>query len=231
MIYIPELTGIVISPMQTLSPEDFTYDHILSEIKKIQYTYGLNKVIRYNFEREEPYQTQSVAEHVCNMLFLAHYFKPLEDPQNKLGFPKVIRMIMMHDMGEIETGDIVMIAKIEDHEQKERQAIVQVKAKSPDFVTHEIDNLFEDFEHPTTREAGYAKAIDKLEGQLFWMEPEGIQMVLTSVKSVGMEINVVHKASLKKIFAYLDEKNFSYIKKFLEVIEEEKWKTGLLGSK
>ena len=81
-----------------------TKKFIESELEKINYTYKLNEIIRYNKERKEKYQTQSLAEHVTNMIFLAYYFRQYEDPENKLDFDKVVQMILMHDMGEIETG-------------------------------------------------------------------------------------------------------------------------------
>jgi 5'-deoxynucleotidase YfbR-like HD superfamily hydrolase len=68
--------------------EDITEDWILQEIEKLKYTYGLNKVVRYNLIREEIYETQSVAEHVTNMLILAHYFRELEDPERKMDMEK-----------------------------------------------------------------------------------------------------------------------------------------------
>jgi hypothetical protein len=52
-----------------------TDEYILSEIEKLKYPYGLNRVIRFNLERKEEFQTQSVAEHVTNMIFLAYYFR------------------------------------------------------------------------------------------------------------------------------------------------------------
>ena len=54
-------------------------NHMLSEVEKLLYTYGINKVIRYSKSRVEEYQTQSVAEHVANMIFCAYYFRDLED--------------------------------------------------------------------------------------------------------------------------------------------------------
>jgi 5'-deoxynucleotidase YfbR-like HD superfamily hydrolase len=93
-----------------------TDTYIADEIEKLRYTYGLNKVIRYNQKRKEEPQTQSVAEHVTNSIFLAYYFRDFEDPNHELDFDKVIKIIMMHDMGEIETGDIMSPAK-KQHQQ------------------------------------------------------------------------------------------------------------------
>ena len=171
--------------------EDLTEEYVLSEIKKIKYTYGLNKVIRYNLDRQEAYQTQSVAEHLLNMIFLAHYFRDLEDSGHKMDFEKVIRIIMMHDMGEIETGDIITVAKTNEDEDEERKAIQKVKAKSPKFVSDEIEELYGEFENPKTLEGKFALAIDKLEGQIFWIEKKGVEMVKHINAVAGFDINLV----------------------------------------
>jgi 5'-deoxynucleotidase YfbR-like HD superfamily hydrolase len=208
--------------------EDYTDEYVLSEIQKLKYTYGLNSVIRYNLARDEVYQTQSVAEHVCNTLFLAHYFRPLEDPESEMNFEKVIKLIMMHDMGEIETGDVITVAKDSGHDELEKQAIATVMRKSPDFVRNEIQELYTEMEHPQTAEGRFAKAMDKLEGQIFWIEREGVEMVAHIDKEAGLDISVVHPIMMNKIYALLDEYNMPYVRRFMEVIDQEKRKTGLI---
>ena len=151
--------------------------HILSEVDKLLYTYGINKVIRYSKSRVEEYQTQSVAEHVANMIFCAYYFRDLEDVNREIDMDRVVRLIIMHDMGEIETGDIVTTHKTANHTEMERQAIQEVKNKSPDFVSREIENVFESFENPKSKEERFARAIDKFEGLLFWFPDDGIKMI------------------------------------------------------
>ena len=151
--------------------------YILSEVEKLLYTYGINKVIRYSKSRVEEYQTQSVAEHVANMIFCAYYFRDLEDANREMDMDRVVRLIIMHDMGEIETGDIVTTHKTADHTEAERQAIQEVKNKSPDFISREIENVFESFENPKSKEERFARAIDKFEGLLFWFTNDGIKMI------------------------------------------------------
>ena len=152
-------------------------NHILREVDRLLYTYGINKVIRYSKSRVEEYQTQSVAEHVANMIFCAYYFRDLEDVNREIDMDRVVRLIIMHDMGEIETGDIVTTHKTANHTEMERQAIQEVKNKSPDFVSREIENVFESFENPQSKEERFARAIDKFEGLLFWFPDDGIKMI------------------------------------------------------
>ncbi|MFZ4632068.1 MAG: HD domain-containing protein [Patescibacteria group bacterium] len=208
--------------------EQFTDDYVLEEIKKIKYTYGVNSVIRYNLEREELHKTQSVAEHVTNMLFLAYYFKELEDPKSKLDFDKVVRMILMHDMAEIETGDIITTIKTAADNEVERLAVKTVKEKSPEFVAREVEELYDEIEESKTFEAQFVKAIDKLEGQIFWIEKEGVEMVDFIDKKTGIDINVVYPIMMDKINKMLSYFNFKYIQRFMDVIHQERMKTGIL---
>jgi 5'-deoxynucleotidase YfbR-like HD superfamily hydrolase len=211
-----------------MTTDNLTDEYILSEIEKLLYPYGLNRVIRYNLARTEEFQTQSVAEHVANMIFLAHYFRDFEDPRHELDFEKVIKLIMMHDMGEIETGDIIAVAKNQNHEILERKAITLVKEKSPKFIADEIETLYEEFENPKTQEGKYANPIDKFEGQIYWMEKKGVEMVIHAHKSAGLETKIVHPIHMKKVFTMLDTYNFPIIKRFLEVIEKKKYSYGII---
>ena len=211
-----------------MTTTNLTEEYILSEIEKLLYPYGLNKVIRYNFIRKEEFQTQSVAEHVANMIFLAYYFRTYEDPKNELDFDKVIKLIIMHDLGEIETGDVIIVAKNENHEILEREAILVVKEKSPTFIAEEIETLYEEFENPKTKEGKYAKAIDKFEGQIFWVEREGVKMAVNVCKTARLEPKIVHSIHMKKVFTMLNNYNLPVIKKFLEVTECKKYSYGII---
>ena len=209
--------------------EQFTDEYVLEEIKKIKYTYGLNSVIRYNLERDELHKTQSVAEHVTNMLFLAYYFRELEDAESKLDFDRVVRMILTHDMSEIETGDIITTIKTAADSEAEKVSLKIVKEKSPEFVSREIEELYDELEGAKTLEAKFVKAIDKLEGQIFWVEKEGVEMVDFIDKKTGIDINVVYPVMMDKINKMLNEFDFKYIIRFLEVIHQERMKTGIIN--
>ncbi|MFA6601642.1 MAG: HD domain-containing protein [Candidatus Paceibacterota bacterium] len=203
-------------------------EYILSEIEKLKYLYGLNKVIRFNLTRKEEWQTQSVAEHVANMIYLAYYFREHEDPAKKLDFDKVIRLIMAHDLGEIETGDILTVVKNDNDEKAEKEAIRRVKKKSPKFIADEIDALYDEFEDPKSDEGKYARAVDKFEGQLFWLEKEKVKAVLQAHKAAGVETRIVHPIHMKKVFTMLDSYKFVAMKRFLEVVEQKKYSYGVI---
>lgn len=194
----------------------------LKNIDKLLYTYGLNRVIRYKQERNEIHETQSVAEHVTNMLFCAYHFRDIEDPEYKMDFEKIVRLILMHDMGEIETGDILTHHKTDEHLKEEALAIKVVAQKSPDFVRKEIEDNFNKFENPTTPEERFAKAMDKFEGTLFWFTDEGIKMV----KTISPNDAIIKY--FEKLEKTLKELGFSSVVEYMLVMKEDMIKRGLL---
>lgn len=210
--------------MTTPLSEEF----ISSELEKIKYLYGLNRVIRFNLKRKEEFQTQSVAEHITNMIYLAFYFRPLEDQNDELNFYEVIKLIMFHDLGEIETGDIITVIKSSDDEKKEGLALETVKQKSPKYIADEVDRYLAEFNNPKTREGKFAQAIDKFEGQMFWIDKENIKMAVEAINRVGVQAKVVHPIHMKKVFKMLDEYHFPIIKKYLEIIEKIKYSYGII---
>jgi putative hydrolase of HD superfamily len=195
---------------------------ILKEIDKLIYTYGLNKVIRYNKKRKEKHQTQSVAEHVTNMLFCAYYFRDLENVK-KLDFDKIVRIFMMHDMGEIETGDIITTDKKQSDILNEEKGIQKVKKQSPDFVAKEVVKIFEDFEWMKTEEARFAKAVDKFEGILFWSTDSGINMIKT------LHGPKTRKTYFKNLEDILRTLGYKVILKYMLVLKDDMIKRGVLN--
>ena len=136
---------------------------IQKEIEHIVYLLGMKQVTRFGFERTENDPTESVAEHVYGLFVLAKYFLPLVDPEHKLDWQKIYDMILWHDTGEIETGDIPMFQKTEQHDTEELQALELVKDKSPKHLSVEIYNSAMHYETEDSQERKFMKAIDKLE--------------------------------------------------------------------
>jgi 5'-deoxynucleotidase YfbR-like HD superfamily hydrolase len=103
-----------------------------------------------------------------------------------------------------------------------------VKEKSPEFIARKVEKLFNEFEKGTTKEARYAYAIDKFEGQIFWLEKKGVEMIIQAHKKSGLDTKTVHPIHMKKVFTMVDTFNFRIIKRFLEVIEKKKYSYRLL---
>lgn len=103
---------------------------------------------------------ESVAEH-CWMMTLMAYFVRDEFPEADMD--KVIRMCLIHDLGEAFTGDIPSFDKTEENEKTEERLLRDWVDTLPEFYREEMTALYGEMEKRETLEAKIYKAIDNLE--------------------------------------------------------------------
>ena len=103
---------------------------------------------------------ESVAEHSWRLAMLALL---LRDALPKVDMDKVLRMCLIHDVGEAVTGDIPSFQKTDSNEETERQAIAELLSPLPDGLRGELTALFTEMDALATPEARVYKALDKLE--------------------------------------------------------------------
>lgn len=106
---------------------------------------------------------ESVAEH-CWMASLMAYLMKDEFPN--VDMDKVVRMILIHDLGECFTGDVPVFNKTEADEQKEKELLYGWVKTLPEDFSKEMMALYEEMEKLETMEARIFKAIDGMEAVL-----------------------------------------------------------------
>jgi putative hydrolase of HD superfamily len=113
---------------------------------------------------------ESVAEHTWRMTLLAVLLHSKLD--KKVIFEKLLKMIVIHDIVEIEAGDTpvpFMVGNDDLKKQKEMResaAIKNIRSKLGEEIGKEIFDLWNEFEAQETYEARVAYALDKLEVQI-----------------------------------------------------------------
>jgi putative hydrolase of HD superfamily len=81
-----------------------------------------------------------------------------------IDLPKVIQMLLIHDIVEIDAGDVIVYnINTEEKEKKESAAAQRIFGILPDDQRDEFIGLWREFEERNTIEARFATAVDRLE--------------------------------------------------------------------
>ena len=103
---------------------------------------------------------ESVAEHSWRITLMA-YFVSDEFPEADL--KKLMKMCLIHDLGEAFTGDIPTFEKSEKDEEKEASLLDEWVKQLPEPFASEMLTLYREMEERQTLEARIYKALDNLE--------------------------------------------------------------------
>lgn len=103
---------------------------------------------------------ESVAEHSWMAALMAFF---LRDEFPEADMDKVIRMCIIHDLGECFTGDIPTFDKTAAHEEREENLLSAWVSTLPQPYRAEMTALYDEMEARETLEAKIYKAIDNLE--------------------------------------------------------------------
>lgn len=103
---------------------------------------------------------ESVAEHSWMMTLMAYFMK---DEFPEVDMDKVVRMCIIHDLGECFTGDIPTFHKTKAHEENEENLLYSWVRTLPENYANEMIALYEEMAERKTIESQIYKAIDGLE--------------------------------------------------------------------
>lgn len=103
---------------------------------------------------------ETVAAHSWRTALLAMLLAS-EFPE--LDMNKVIRMCLIHDLGEAVTGDIPAFEKTDEHRSQERLALAQLVDTAPAADAAQMHALFAEMDALQTPEARLYKALDRIE--------------------------------------------------------------------
>ncbi len=105
---------------------------------------------------------ESVAEHTWRLCLMAVLLRH-EFPE--VDFSKLIRICVVHDLGEAVAGDIPAIHQdaAAPKAAQERLDLLDILAPLPGGLREELVALWDEYESATSAEARLAKALDKLE--------------------------------------------------------------------
>lgn len=129
----------------------------LYEIDKLKYVFRKTKLInnRDRFENDAEHSW-----HLCVMAMVLqeHAHEPIE-------LLRVIKMLLLHDIVEIDAGDTFFFdpSRAPQQSEAEEAAAERIFGLLPEAQKTEFRSIWMEFEAGTSPEAKYAKAIDRIE--------------------------------------------------------------------
>lgn len=103
---------------------------------------------------------ESVAEHSFRLALMAYM---VSDEVPEIDTDKVIRMCLVHDLGEAITGDIPSFEKTDSDEAAEDSAVSGFVNQLPEYWKKQLGEMYREMNELKTPEAKLYKALDKLE--------------------------------------------------------------------
>jgi len=128
----------------------------IKEIDKLKYIQRKTRL--FNSDRHE-----NDAEHSWHLAMMTLVLA--EHSNVAIDVLKVLKMVLIHDIVEIDSGDIFIFDTSKNHEntQEELQAAKRIFGILPDELANELITLWIEFEKGATNEAKFAKAMDRFE--------------------------------------------------------------------
>lgn len=121
---------------------------------------GLKTTFRHCYTQSD--RRESVADHSWRLALMAMLLAGEPEFQNT-DMNRVVRMCLIHDLGEAFTGDIPTFEKNDADVRKEDACFAEWVSGFPDALREEWQGLLAEMERLETREAKIYKALDRLE--------------------------------------------------------------------
>jgi putative hydrolases of HD superfamily len=130
--------------------------NFIKEIDKIKYIQRKTKL--FNSDRHE-----NDAEHSWHLAMMAIVLA--EHSNTHIDVLKVLKMLLIHDIVEIDTGDVFLHDTSKNHSNTEEETIAakRIFGMLPTEQAEEFISIWEEFEAGETNEAKFAKSMDRFE--------------------------------------------------------------------
>jgi putative hydrolase of HD superfamily len=126
---------------------------------------------------------ENSAEHSWHLALMALVLAEYADPAVDTG--RVIRMVLLHDLVEIDAGDTFCYDEegVLSQAERERQAAQRVFGLLPENEGRDLRDLWREFEEGETAEARFAVALDRLQPLLCNMQSQGGSWTIYSINA------------------------------------------------
>ncbi|MDO4728490.1 MAG: HD domain-containing protein [Bacteroidota bacterium] len=133
--------------------------------KEIDFILAIDKlknVSRRNFNTDDA-RRENTAEHSWQVMVVAQVLLPYAQHRNQIDLLRVLKMLSIHDIVEIEAGDTFVYDQeaMQNKYQRELQAAKAIFGKLDSAVGEEFLNLWIEFEAAESVDAKFASAVDR----------------------------------------------------------------------
>ncbi|NLM87422.1 MAG: HD domain-containing protein [Syntrophomonadaceae bacterium] len=105
---------------------------------------------------------ENSAEHSWHIALMALLMVEHIDQGSDIDLLKVVKMLLVHDIIEIDAGDVFAYDEDEEREEREKKAGRRIFGLLPKDQAEELYQLWREFEERQTPEARYAASLDRL---------------------------------------------------------------------
>lgn len=167
----------------------------------------LKRVRRQTTVKADGDRRENSAEHSWHIALMAQVFQ--DYAAEKINISRVVLMLLLHDVVEIETGDLFAFADAADldlQSQNERAAADRLFGLLPDQQGLALKEIWLEFELADSPDAKFAKAMDRILPLLQNMQSEGGTWVEHGIaKSQVLVRNQYLEKAAPKLWAYVCE--------------------------
>lgn len=169
----------------------------------LHFSERLKSVIRHSVTSANV--PESVAAHSWRLCLFAF---ALKDEFKDIDMDKVIKMCIIHDLGEAITGDIPSFDKTDADSISEYELTIEKFSSFPAPVSTDFLELYIEMEKLETKEAKFYKALDKLEAVIQHNEAD-----ISSWTEFEKELNLT--------YGYDHVKEFDYLKRLRDEMKKD----------
>lgn len=128
----------------------------IKEIDKVKYILRQSRL--FNSDRRENDAEHSWHLAVMAIVLAEHSDKPID-------LLKVLKMVLIHDIVEIDAGDTFFYSSTENHDNRENELVAakRIFGILPNKQAEELIAIWNEFEDAETDEAKFAKSLDRFE--------------------------------------------------------------------
>jgi len=138
-------------------------EHLEQQIAFIRELDRLKSVYRQSLIKSDKNRFENSAEHSWHICLIAHVLREYVD--EPIDLDRVVRMLLVHDIVEIDAGDTFAFGStsaLSQQPERERRAMERIFGILPSHQRDELISLWKEFEDGETPESRYAKAVDRV---------------------------------------------------------------------